>query len=707
MSKETPYSKKSDDDLLSEIHEYRDDGEGYWSRIYDQGRADKEFVTIRGGQWDNDVYNSRKAAKIPTLEINLLRTYCRQQVNIARQSRPSALIKPIDNADDPKIAKIWQGLVKDFELSCGAENALDTAVENAIYSGIGFYRLATDYVDAQSFSQEPKYLPIHNPEAVLIDPLSKELDGSDMSWAIVAEWVNKDVLEAQYGEDIGEGFDSLNNPNQWVNTSDDTICVAECFWIEEVKEKLCLLEDGSTVWKKDLIDGQIVTRERDSMRRTVQWAKVTGSKVLERGEFPSEYIPIFPIYGEVTWIENDRHVFGLVHFAKDPQRLFNYWKSTEALQLSEMVDAPWLASYESIANHEDIWKNPKGHRVLPYNATMDGTGAAIPPPQRIGFPGSPTGVLNAAMGAQQNITDILNMHAPVMGAQGNETSGVAIRQRQMQSETAQFHFDDNRNKTYRHSTRVAIQVMQKIYDIPMVKRIIGVDGQAELVKLDPNGQGEGIFNPSIGRFDVAIDTSPAYQTMREQTFSQLTELIQAQPDLIKVFGDLMMKNSPFLDSAEMAQRLSALIDPAVKSTMQEGGQNPEVQAVMAQAEQQMQQLQAQLEQAMAVANDKEAERKLKYQTELLKAQTSLQIAEMNNSSKADIEELKGAIALIQQQMIPPPEWMQMNQTNPPSAGFSLPEIQDFNALDASQIENNAPPMTADLTALPQSNGMPE
>lgn len=101
-------------------------------------------------------------------------------------------------------------------------------------------------------------------------------------------------------------------------------------------------------------------------------------------------------------------------------------------------------------------------------------------------------VMNAAMDAQQAITDILNMHAPVMGAQGNETSGVAIQKRQQQSETAQFHFQDNLNKSIRHSSRILLEVYRAVYDTEVVRRIIGMDGEASMTKLNaqPTEQNE-------------------------------------------------------------------------------------------------------------------------------------------------------------------------------------------------------------------------
>lgn len=744
------YDKKTgsgNDALLSEIRAFKERAESYWSEIYDQGREDKEFVTLKGAQWDEKARKSREIDNIPCLEINLVRTFCRQQNNIMRQNRPQGLVLPVDSHGDVETAKILQGLVKDTETATDAESAEDLAAESAVYGGLGFYRIITDYVSPESFQQEPKFMPIPNPEAVLIDPLSKALDGSDMRCALVAEWVDKDAAKKLYGDDVSD-FESKDD---WQNDTDKTVCIAEYFWIDESESDLVLLADGRAVWADQMPEGGIEVKRRKSARRTVKWAKASGAKVLERGEFVGEYIPILPIYGEVTWIGNKRHVFSLVHFAKDPQRLFNYWKSTEAHQLSQLQDAPWLVDSQAIEGVEDEWANPAGRKILRHNST-DENGNALATPSRIGFPTSPTGVLNAAMGAQQNITDILNMHAPVMGASGNETSGVAIRQRQQQSETAQFHLQDNMNKTKRHATRILLGCYRALYDTQIVKRILGADGEASTVELNkpPSAEDQqkdvsinGLLNDiTVGRYDVVIDTSPSYATMREQSFAAMSEVIKTNPQLMQVFGDLWLKDAPLINSKEIAQRIAATIPPEIKgATEKDGDTDPQVKQIMAQFEQQMQQLQAALQEAQAAANDKQAERELKYKIELLKAENALDIAQVQAASRSDVEELRGAVEMLKQQMTPPPNWMQagelapqvepyaqsmpmqdvpeqqmqdmppddqmMMQQDPPSAGFSLPEIQDFNAPDDGQIGMDAPQMAAVDADLSQPIDMPE
>ena len=174
---------KKQDQILSEIRQNLKTAEEYWQDNYERGVEDKEFVTVEGAQWEKGAVAKRRVDGKPSLEFNLSRAYYRQQINTQRQNRPQAKVIPVDNGADPEIAGIIEGLIKDTEEGSDAESAYDTAAENAVYGGIGFFRIITDYVNELSFNQEPRFTPVHNPHAVYIDPLSRVLDGSDMNWA--------------------------------------------------------------------------------------------------------------------------------------------------------------------------------------------------------------------------------------------------------------------------------------------------------------------------------------------------------------------------------------------------------------------------------------------------------------------------------------------------------------------------------------------
>lgn len=734
---------KADQLILDAAKKFRDDAQDYWQEIYDQGLEDKKFVTIKGAQWEGDAIVKRKAQGKPTLEINISRAYVQQQINTMRQNRPQAKVVPVDSGADPEVAKVLEGLIKDVEESSNFEDALDTAAANQVHAAVGFYRIVTDYINEKSFNQEPRFKPVENPQAVLIDPLSKALDGSDMAKALVCEWVDKDQVIKEYGKDAVDDFET-DADSDWSNYTDKTVCIAEYFYKEQIADTLLLLSDGTIEFKSVLLEQvsedeleQMIETERSTSRTEIKWAKVSGTKVLEKGVFPGQYIPIFPVYGEVTWVENKRHIFSLVHFAKDPQRLFNYWKSTEAHILQKNQDEMTIVDDRGIAGFDE-WRNPSSAAYLRFKATDD-EGRVIPYPTKIGAAAPPVGILNASESAKALIPDILNMHAPQMGQDVNQQSGVAIGLLQRQSDTAQFHFQDNINKTIRHSARVLIGLFPILYDTEMVRRIIGADGESELVKLNaqPENQDEqskainGVLNDmSLGRFDIRMDTGPSFNTQREQSFTLMMQLVQSNPSLFNIVADLIIMNSPLLNSKEIAERVKMLVPP---QALGKDKIDPEqAKAQITQLDQLVQKQVADLESLQQQLNDKNADRNIEMMKVQLQAEKDIQVAQINASSRSDVQELRGVVELLKQRIDlsnTPQNWLQQGEgvdsyapteieqppqpmeyeqpiepapdmNSPPSEGFLMPE-------ENAQPENLAPsPDQIGESALIENGGMP-
>lgn len=682
---------KDNQKILESAKKFRDDAQAYWQPIYDTGLDDKRFVTEEGGQWDKQAFLKRQQEGKPTLEINIVRAYVQQQINTMRQNRPQAKVEPIDSNADLEVAKILGGLIKDVEEASNFENALDVAAANQVHGAIGFYRIVTDYVDERSFNQEPQFKSIVNSQSVLIDPMSKELDGSDMTKALICEWVAKDVVESEYGKDTVPDNFEMQGSSDWYNYTDHTVCVAEYFYIDKVKDTLYQLITGEVVFKSELkteLSDEQILNERTTTRTEVKWAKITGGKVLETGTFPGQYIPIFPIYGEVTWINNKRHVFSLVHFAKDAQRLFNYWKSTEAHILQKNQDEMLIVDDRGIEGFEE-WQNPSSAAYLRFKASDDN--GPIPYPTRLGAAAPPVGILNAATSAQQLIPDILNMHSPSMGEEVNNQSGRAIGLLQRQADTAQFHFQDNINKTIRHSARVLVGLFPVLYDTEIVRRIIGNDGDSELVKLNAQPQTadeqdkaiNGILNDlSIGRFDVRMDTGPAFNTQREESFTLMMQLVQSNPDLFNVVADLMIANSPLLNAKEIAERVKTLVPPQV---LGKDKIDPEqAKAQIQQLDQVVQKMTADMNALQQQLNDKEAERNFEMIKAELQAQKDIQVAQINAASRADVQELRGVVDLIKQGINyhnAPQSWLQQGEGVNNYAPESMPDFSQMGQID--------------------------
>ncbi|RZG47031.1 portal protein [Acinetobacter wuhouensis] len=678
--------KEKDTDILERVRKLCDEAEDYWQDNFKRGEEDRKFVTLDKTQWSEKDRKARENDGLPTLTINKLRTYCKQYINTTRLNRQQIKAEPVDDVADPAIAKILNGLLRDTEISSGAENAYDAAVENVVYSSFGAIRIHVDYVSPDSFQQEPKIMAIHNADSVYFDPNSKELDGSDARYVVLKTWVSKDEIADQYGEDAVNDFES-DDQNTWSNREDKTVCIAECFELQRTPRTLYLLIDGTTTFDEPK-DTSLIHDKRDSYSEVCWWYKLSGSKVLENREFVVPMLPIVPVYGDVTWDGEDRYCFSLIHFAKDPQKLYNLWKSSEAHQITEGQRKQYMVSLEASRDLPE-WSDPNAYQVLRYNH-VDDQNAPVPPPQLMPAMTALTGILNAADGAKQSIEEILNMQPAAMGENVNNQSGKAISLLQQRADVSHFHIADNLNKSLAQIGRVLIAIYQKVYTVPLIKRITGEDGKTERVQINhqTGGQGEGIIdgilnNLTVGRYDIRMTTGASYISQRQENKQALTQLLQFVPQIGQAAPDLLVKafdDGNMLD--DIVERIKKPLNPALT---QDGEDDPQMQAVMQQYQQQMQQLQMQLQQAMAQVEDKNAERQAKFEIEQLKAETTLAVAQINNVAKAELEELKGAINLILQHMQPPQEWLDTNSQQPPptqqqiyqeppqDGGFFMPE----------------------------------
>jgi hypothetical protein len=176
--------------------------------------------------------------------------------------------------------------------------------------------------------------------------------------------------------------------------------------------------------------------------------------------------------------------------------------------------------------------------------------------------------------------------------------------RERQSDTGTYHYVDNLARAVRHVTRQLVDLIPKIYDTQRVARIIGVDGETDMVKLNPmqpepvreirdaNNPDiviDKIYNPNVGKYDVVVTTGPSYLTKRQEALDAMGMILQSNPQLWQVAGDLFIKNMDWPGAQEMAARFAKIIDPKI---MQDSDDSPEMQ----QAKQQMEAMGQELDQ---------------------------------------------------------------------------------------------------------------
>jgi len=534
-----------------------------------KGLDDLKFSS--GDQWPIEVQNSRHLEARPCLTINKLDAYVRQIVNQMRQSRPRMRAHSMNSEANAKVADVITGIFKHIEVNSDADTAYDTAGEYAVRIGWGYWRVITDYVREDSFDQEIYIRPIDNPFSVYFDPNSIQPDGSDAEKVLITTLMSKDDFKIQYpGADDGGDFNQRGTGDfdpDWVQKED--IRVAEYFYVERKKTKLLLLSDGTKVYKDEAPSPEIlaaagimVVGERETMRKQIKWCKLTGLEILEERDWSGRYIPVVPVYGQQLTVEDKRKKYGLVRNAKDAQRMYNYWQTSLTESIALAPKAKWLLAEGQDEGHENEWAqaNIKSMPVLRYKQT-DINGQQAPAPQRLQPEPPPAGVIAAAMSIDKDLQSVVGIFDPSQLPQGN-MSGKAIRGQQMQQDMTNFHYYDNLVRSMKHTGRIILDLIPKIYDRERVLRIIGYDGQPEMVTLNQRTQDEmgveKVLNDvTVGEYDVYMDTGPGYQSKRQEAVEAMMPMISTNQELFNLAGDLVFRNMDFPGAEVIADRLAA------------------------------------------------------------------------------------------------------------------------------------------------------
>lgn len=591
MTEEKPKkSQKQVDEILRVARERFKLSEEAFSDIRTIALEDLEFRA--GEQWPEGVKNERNRDGRPCLTINRIPQFIRQITNDQRQNRPSIRVSPVDDKADIETAKILQGMIRHIEYNSSADTAYDTAFEGAVTKGFGFFRIITDYVDFNSFDQEILIKKIQNSFSVYPDPFSKESDGSDMNWCLIVDDVNKDDYDAMYGES------ELSQMQDWAGVGDSSdgwvsekSCrIAEYFYKDYKETTIVLLSNGQVIEKskaKNLPPDITVINERKASIPTVKWLKINGIEILEETEWMGQWIPIIPVYGDELNVNGKKILEGVIRHAKDSQRMYNYWASTETETIALAPKAPYIVANGQIKGFENQWKeaNRKNHAYLTYNP-VSSNGTVIGSPQRNTYEPPVQAVSNARMLASEDLKATTGIYDAALGNRSNENSGVAIQRRNAQSQTSNFHFVDNLSRSLKHAGRILVDLIPKIYDAPRAARILGEDGEQEIVRINEEFEKNGqIINYELGRgkYDVAVDVGPSYATKRQEALASMLDLVKIYPQLMSVAGDLLAKNMDWNGAQEIAERIKKTMAPGIADDDKNKQQiPPEMQAQMQQ-----------------------------------------------------------------------------------------------------------------------------
>lgn len=620
--------------------------------------ADTQFAmgdSDNGWQWPETVRQSRVTDQRVCLTVNMTAQHCNQIINNIRQNRPQVNVIPADSGADKKTAEIFEGTIRNIQVASTADDAHDLAAEHSVYGGEGYWYIATEYESEKSFDLQIKIKQCPNPQLVFIDPDCREMDKSDARWGFVFEMVGKEVAKADYGD---KGCD----PSNWDGVDiggwwdKETCRIANYYYCTDEKDTAYLLADGQTVLGSELKaqgvelkEGQYESKRATTVRKWKVCKLVGGhDKPVEEADWAGKYLPIVACVGKELNVNGEVIRKGIVRDLKDPARMVNYSYSESIQTVALQNKIPYIAAAEAIEGYEDNWKvaNTSNAAYLPYNA-IDDAGNPIPKPERQQPAVMPTAQVQLLQVSTEQMRAASGQQNANFGIKSEAASGVGIQRLKVQGETATFHFPDNLRRALQYEAKVLIDLIPKIYDTKRVVRILGLDGKESKALLDPDAPGyqdvseqvggditpddiQHIFNPTVGQYDVVIDTGPSFQTQRQEGFAMMTDIASRNPNLFAAAGDIIMRNSDIPGSDQIADRLQKTLPPQLQDA--KGNAAAQMQQQMAQMQQQGQMMQQVISKMQMHIDELEKEKQAKV---------------IDNQARIEIERIKQRTAAAQ------------------------------------------------------------
>lgn len=361
-------------DILEKFKKFATRSKSAFSELYDRIKEDREFVS-GAKQWtkadDNFVDPARNR-----ITVNVLSNQCH---SVANQYSTFPFTWYTGDAGIDR--EIDQFFSVDSNRFATEEALLDT-----VSFGLGVLALGSD-IDV-SGKNVPVIYAVTDPERVMLDPDSVELDGSDMMEAALVDYRSREWIRVHMGDEYVPDEEA-----KMIVTS------ASCKDLVPIVTYYYLDTDGCHV--TTFVNERKVESETDSV-------------------IPIHRIPIFPVWGEKTWDDNDKVTYcGMVSKAKDVQRIVNYSMTQLIDRLALSPKGQWVGYMESFKKYDGYYKKAGSGQnpIIPAQRLANDGVTELPLPTRLDA--------NIQYGDLQGIMDgTLNMLSSITGVDSKGLANV-------------------------------------------------------------------------------------------------------------------------------------------------------------------------------------------------------------------------------------------------------------------------------------------
>lgn len=638
--------------------------DNYWRRNITQYHEVTQFVM--GDQWREDearVFETYK--KIP-LTFNKIAPLVNHLLGEQRQNTPALQVDPSSTVP-ATTAEVRAALVKDISLGSDAKVVYQTAFQQAALGGFSAFLVYNDYDNDYNFEQIIKYKWFKDPTRCYWDVSAEDICKTDGLYCGYRTSFSRERFKKLYGVDVER---SIGSEGGYYNSTegfwnDDQIMIIDHFERKYKKVKIHQLSNNESITTDELnqlekikIDDVefilfgnepvTIIRDRMTYRYTIEHTKFAGDYILEKNEFPCDILPLVFVDQNSYYDKNGRQVCRpLVKDARDAQRLLNFIGTQSAYLLKIARNDQFLVSKNNVkgADTRQIWTDPTVVQgALVYDESPNGN-----KPEKL----KPSEISQSLMlmydKAERDIHTTLGMYDTQIGDNGNEISGAAIDARSKRGSYNNFVTFDALNRAIAESGRITNKMIPRVYDTERLIKLYMPDSGLRDVYLNrpKDDYGMEIENDMTeGEYKIRLQPGPSYEGQKMEGLQSLEMIFKNDPRTFNLFADLYADNLPLPNNIEIRNRLKTIVPPEIIEAGKTGKPVDQSQKQPSPEEMQMQMAQ---QQQMLAAQQKEKELALKQQ-ELMRKTEEMNQKMFAEMQRIEVERLEAAAQLQEQEM---------------------------------------------------------
>lgn len=680
--------------------------ERYQVRTEDLRKVRKENLGFYiGGKyhWYPGETEKREGQNRPWITINRCRPAADQIVSEARSNPPGPEAHPVGGGADKYGADVAEGYIREYEYRSQASQVrIDNAFTYAVAGGAGVYEMCTEFANEFSMNQRIKLKLIKDPELVFGDPDAIAPGKQDSMWGGRIYKYDKASIVAEYGPNLkilnqGKAQDTLNTAAGWLKdlfryesdnatiskwtgglATEGPYYVCEFYMVVITPKWLRLYTDGimrfddETVPKTvKLMDGEDEAKRLVPTRKVWKYV-VTALDVISKTEWLGTTIPHFWITGPEIWRDGKLYQLCAIDGAKDANRTLNYTVTSIAEITGTLSKTPFIGflgqfdvtNAQGFNPWDDI--NGKVYNYLEIRPTFatdpNGQHHLTPAPQKNTWEAPVAKLIEVASWLVEQIKGTTSVFfEPSLPSVKNAQSGEAIKALQQQSNIGTANWQDALHATVQLEYWQALIIMKKITSGQRAIQIIRPGDVHEIAWINKefpsneiqngrhvkkDGTTESLVNIEDADFAIRVTAGSFTKNRTDEALAKILEAIHVAPQmlqqpatqasLVRMIGEGNPDVEAFADLIQPPQGADAT-PQQLQQQIQQLSSKSNLQTQVIQA------LQAQIQQKLPEIQQKKF-------SDLLKAVTSIKVAEIAASKDADRQQADILAAHLEQIM---------------------------------------------------------